>query len=449
MIFNIFLDFFDFIIKLYSMRNKLVIILLYLVSYSLCAETQINGLRVWSSPDNTKAVIDLSNQVDYSLFQLDNPPRVVIDLKNTQLSKQLKLKDNPVIKKLRKGKKDKNTLRLVFDLKDQQNARSFLLKPAQQYGHRLVIQLEDKKKKIQKKTVKQTQNKKDRDIIIAVDAGHGGEDPGASGASGTLEKTITLQIAKKLATIINKEPGMKAVLIRTGDYYVALEKRFKKAREQRADLFVSIHADAFRDPKVHGMSVYILSRKGATSEAAKWLAQSENKSDLVGGIVLEDKDNMLAKVLLDLSQNASMEASLNSAQKVLAALKKIEKPHKNHVERANFVVLRSPDVPSMLIETAYISNPKEEQRLRTKSFQMQLANSIKDGIKQYFYQSPPPNTWIANNIKTTKHTVSSGETLSAIAQSYQVTMREIKKLNNKKSNTILIGEVLVLPKIIP
>jgi len=431
------------------MRNILAIILLCLVSHSLYADTQINGLRVWSSPDNTKAVIDLSNQVDYSLFQLDNPPRVVIDLKNTQLSKQLKLKDNPVIKKLRKGKKDKNTLRLVFDLNDQQNARSFLLKPAQQYGHRLVIQLEDKKKEIQKKTVKQTQNKKDRDIIIAVDAGHGGEDPGASGASGTREKTITLQIAKKLATIINQEPGMKAVLIRTGDYYVALEKRFKKAREQRADLFVSIHADAFRDPKVHGMSVYILSRKGATSEAAKWLAQSENKSDLVGGVVLEDKDNMLAKVLLDLSQNASMEASLKSAQKVLAALKKIEKPHKNHVERANFVVLRSPDVPSMLIETAYISNPKEEQRLKTKSFQLQLAHSIKDGIKQYFYQSPPPNTWIANNIKTTKHTVSSGETLSAIAQSYQVTMNEIKKLNNKKSNTILIGEVLVLPKIIP
>lgn len=431
------------------MRNKLVIILLCLVSHSLCAKTQINGLRVWSSPDNTKAVIDLSDQVEYSLFQLDNPPRVVIDLKNTNLTKQLKVKDNPVIKKLRKGKKDKNTLRLVFDLKNQQNARSFLLKPAQQYGHRLVIQLEHKKKKKKNKTVKQTQNKKDRDIIIAVDAGHGGEDPGASGASGTREKTITLQIAKKLATIINKEPGMKAVLIRTGDYYVALEKRFKKAREQRADLFVSIHADAFRDPKVHGMSVYILSRKGATSEAAKWLAQSENKSDLVGGVVLEDKDNMLAKVLLDLSQNASMEASLKSAQKVLAALKKIEKPHKKHVERANFVVLRSPDVPSMLIETAYISNPKEEQRLRTNSFQMKLAHSIKDGIKQYFYQSPPPNTWIANNIKTTKHTVSSGETLSAIAQSYQVTMREIKKLNNKKTNSILIGEVLVLPKILP
>ena len=242
---------------------------------------------------------------------------------------------------------------------------------------------------------------------------------------------------------------MKAVLIREGDYYVALRKRFKKAREKRADLFVSIHADAFRDPKVHGMSVYILSKKGATSEAAKWLAQSENNSDLVGGVVLEDKDNVLAKVLLDLSQNASMEASFKAAKKVLTALKLIEKPHKKNVERASFVVLKSPDVPSMLIETAYISNPKEEKRLKTKKFQMKLANAIKDGIKQYFYQSPPPNTWIANHIKTEKHTVAKGETLGGIAQAYKVSMHELKRLNNKSSNTIRVGEVLVLPSIIP
>ena len=252
-----------------------------------------------------------------------------------------------------------------------------------------------------------------------------------------------------MVTVIDKEPGMKAVLIRTGDYYLALQKRYKKAREKQADLFVSIHADAFTDPKVHGMSVYILSKRGATSEAAKWLAQSENNSDLVGGVVLEDKDNVLAKVLLDLSQNASMEASLNSAKKVLESLKKIEKPHKKYVERANFVVLRSPDVPSMLIETAYISNPKEEKRLKTKEFQQKLASAIKDGIKAYFYQSPPPNTWIANHVKSTKHTVASGDTLGAIAQAYKVSMQDLKKINNKKSNNILIGEVLILPRITP
>jgi N-acetylmuramoyl-L-alanine amidase len=429
------------------MKITLTIIFVCLFSQNVFASTEVKGLRVWTSPDNTKAVIDLSDQVDYKLFQLNNPPRVVVDLKNTHLNKKLRLKNNPIIKQIRNGKKDSHTLRLVFDLSADKKAKSFLLKPAQKYGHRLVIQLDDKKAK--KKTIKQIQNIKDREIIVAVDAGHGGEDPGASGAKGTKEKVITLQIAKKLAKSINNEPGMKAVLIRKGDYYVALRKRFKKAREQQADLFVSIHADAFTDPKVHGMSVYILSKRGATSEAAQWLAQSENSSDLVGGVVLEDKDNMLAKVLLDLSQNAAMEASLKSAQKVLAALKKIEKPHKKQVERASFVVLKSPDVPSMLIETAYISNPSEEKRLNTREFQQKLANSITSGIKQYFYQSPPPNTWIANHVKTLKHTVASGETLGGIAQSYKVSMQALKSLNNKNNNTILVGEVLVLPRTLP
>ncbi len=429
------------------MKLKIVILFSLVFTLSALATTQVKGLRVWTSPEDTKAVIDLSEQVDYKLFQLENPPRVVVDIENTKITKKFNLKNNSVIRKIRHGKKGKTTLRLVFDLTSQQSAKSFLLKPAKQYGHRLVIQLS--KPKAKKKRVAQKHKNKDRDIIIAIDAGHGGEDPGASGASGTKEKTVTLQIAKRLAQAIDKEKGMKAVLIREGDYYIALRKRFKKAREERADLFVSIHADAFHDPKVHGMSVYILSKKGATSEAAKWLAQSENNSDLVGGVVLEDKDNVLAKVLLDLSQNASMEASYKAAKKVLTALKLIEKPHKKNVERASFVVLKSPDVPSMLIETAYISNPNEEKRLKTKTFQQKLANSIKDGIKQYFYSSPPPNTWIANHIRTAKHTVASGETLGAIAQSYKVSMSELKQLNNKISNNIRVGEVLILPKIIP
>ena len=434
------------------MKLKCILIFCCLFSPILLASTKVKGLRVWTSPDNTKAVLDLSAQVDYKLFQLDNPPRIVIDLDNTKLDKKLKLKNNPLIKKIRNGKKDKTTLRLVFDLTKNIKAKSFMLKPAKQYGqsygHRLVIQLDTKHKK-KAKTIHTNKVKKDRDIIIAIDAGHGGEDPGASGAAGTKEKVITLQIAKKLAKAINKEKGMKAVLIRKGDYYIALRKRFKKAREQQADLFVSIHADAFRDSSVHGMSVYILSKKGASSEAAQWLAQSENSSDLVGGVVLEDKDNILAKVLLDLSQNAAMEASYKAAYKVLEALKKIEKPHKKNVEKASFVVLKSPDVPSMLIETAYISNPDEEKRLKTKEFQEKLANTITAGIKQYFYQSPPPNTWIANHIKTLKHTVVKGETLGGIAHSYKVSIKDLKHLNNKVNNTIRIGEVLVLPNITP
>ena len=433
------------------MNIRTIILCSCLLSQIVAASTKVKGLRVWTSPDNTKAVIDLSGQVNYKLFQLSNPPRVVIDLDNTTLEKQLKLKDNPVIKKLRKGKKGKHTLRLVLDLSSEQKARSFLLKPAQQYGHRLVIQLENIKhnSRKQKKTIKQTHNKKDRDIIVAIDAGHGGEDPGASGPNGTKEKNITLQIAKRLAKVIDKEPGMKAILIRKGDYYVAVRKRYKLARKQSADMFISIHADAFHDPKVHGMGVYILSQKGATSEAARWLAQSGNSSDLVGGVVLEDKDNMLAKVLLDLSQNATHEASLKSAKKVLESLKLIEKPHKSYIEKANFGMLKSPDIPSMLVETAFISNPKEEKKLKTKDFQNKLTNAIKNGIKAYFYQSPPPNTWIANHVKTTKHTVASGETLGAIAQSYKVSMTTLKRLNNKTTNRILVGEVLILPKILP
>ncbi len=429
------------------MNIRLIVLCTCLLSQIAVASTKVKDLRVWTSPYNTKAVIDLSDQVNYKLFQLSNPPRVVIDIENTVLDIELTLKDNPVIKKLRNGKKGKNTLRLVLDLSSEQKAKSFLLKPAKQYGHRLVIQLDSPK--IKKKTVRQTHNKKDRDVIIAIDAGHGGEDPGAIGALGTLEKQITLQIAKKLAKLIDKEPGMKAVLIRSGDYYIAVRKRYKLAREHYADLFVSIHADAFTDPKVHGMGVYILSEKGATSEAARWLAQSGNSSDLVGGVVLEDKDNILAKVLLDLSQNATHEASLKSAKKVLESLRLIEKPHKNYVGKANFGMLKSPDIPSMLVETAFISNPKEEKKLKTKDFQKRLTNAIKNGIKAYFYQSPPPNTWIANHVKTTKHTVSSGETLGAIAQSYKISMNDLKQLNNKTSNRILIGEVLILPKILP
>ncbi|MEZ5496218.1 MAG: N-acetylmuramoyl-L-alanine amidase [Gammaproteobacteria bacterium] len=425
----------------------MITVILISFSTALFASREVKGLRIWSGPDDTKAVLDLSDQVDYKLFQLDNPPRVVVDIEQTSLKNSLSVTSNPVIKNIRNGKKGKNTLRLVFDLNEKQKAKSFLLKPAQQYGHRLVIKLENEQ--VQKKTVQQVLNKKDRDIIVAIDAGHGGEDPGATGASGTYEKVLTLQIANKLAEIINKEKGMKAVMIRDGDYYVALRKRFIKAREAQADLFVSIHADAFTDPKVRGMSVYILSKNGASSEAAQWLAQSENKSDLVGGVVLEDKDNVLAKVLLDLSQNAAMDSSLKAASEVLKSLKKIEAPHKKYVERASFVVLKSPDVPSMLIETAYISNPDEEKRLKTSDFQNKLAEKIKDGIKAYFYQSPPPNTWIANHVTSKKHIVASGDTLSGIAQSYNVTMTDLKKANNKNSNTILVGEVLVLPNTLP
>ncbi len=414
------------------------------------SDARINGLRVWSGPDHTRAVFDLSAPVEYRLFRLDNPPRVVLDLNNTRLQTRLQVNNNADIRSIRHGRQGKHNLRLVFDLKKNQRARSFLLPPNEKYGHRLVVDLSDVKSTQKVKKSAQTTHDKHRDVVIAVDAGHGGEDPGATGASGTREKHITLAIARQLARAINAEPGMKAILIRDGDYYVGLRKRFEKARKHQADLFVSIHADAFYDPKVHGMSVYVLSQKGASSEAAKWLARSENKSDLIGGVKLDDKDALLARVLLDLSQNAAMEASQKVAKEVLTALSKIEKPHKKHVEKANFAVLKSPDVPSILVETAFISNPQEEKRLKNHRFRQQVATAILDGIRNYFYQAPPPDTWIANRVKASKdqpgrHIVARGETLSGIAQKYRLDVHSLRKANKKKNDHIRSGEVLVIP----
>ncbi len=417
---------------------------------STVSKVSVDGLRVWSGPDHTRAVFDLSGQVDYQLFQLDNPPRVVLDVNDADLKTRLKVNNNADIRGIRHGKKGKSTLRLVFDLNRNKRAKSFLLPPNEKYGHRLVVDFSDPKAKQKIKKSAKASASKQRDIIIAVDAGHGGEDPGASGARGSKEKHITLAIARQLAKAINAEVGMKAVLIRDGDYYVGLRQRFEKARAHQADLFVSIHADAFYDPKVHGMSVYVLSQKGATSEAAKWLARSENKADLIGGVKLDGKDTLLARVLLDLSQNAAMEASQKVANEVLSSLSKIEKPHKKHVEKANFAVLKSPDVPSILVETAFISNPQEEKRLKSHSFRQQVAKAILNGIKTYFYQSPPPDTLIASRVKAARnrpnrHIVSRGETLSGIAQKYRLDLRSLRKANKKKTDRIRSGEVLVIP----
>ncbi len=234
-----------------------------------------------------------------------------------------------------------------------------------------------------------------RPLVIAIDAGHGGQDPGARGATGAREKDLTLQIAKELARQVNATPGLKAYLTRDSDFFIPLAQRYQKARAQKADLFVSIHADAFTNPAASGSSVFVLSQRGASSQAAKWLAGQENAADLVGGVKLQDKDNTLASVLLDLSQSATMKASEDMANHVLSGLKRLGKTHKPHVERANFVVLRSPDVPSMLVETAFITNPDEERRLRDPAHQKRLASAILDGVNTYFTRQPPPGTLYA------------------------------------------------------
>jgi N-acetylmuramoyl-L-alanine amidase len=426
--------------------RPVIALILGLFSISALA-AEVNGLRVWTDPDKTRAVLDLSQRTDYQLFTLKNPDRVVIDLQKSTLEDDLDFdaEHAGVINGVRHGNPAKNTLRVVLDLSGGSKLKSFLLDPTADYGYRLVIDLYPEGSG--KSSVRQISDfqKPDRDIVVAIDAGHGGEDPGAVGKKRTREKDVVLAIAKELEKSIDAQPGMSGVLIRSGDYYIPLRDRFEKARKHRADLFVSIHADAFKNSKVGGSSVFVLSRRGASSEYARRIAASENNSDLVGGVTLSDKDDMLASVLLDLSQSATMEASNGIAETVFASLDEMGKTHKNHVERANFMVLKSPDVPSILVETAFISNPSEEKRLKDPAWQKKMARSITGGIQDYFYLSPPPGTWIAANRQPVHHRVVRGDTLGEIASRYKVSLYSIRRANDLKSDTIRVGAELLIP----
>jgi len=287
--------------------------------------------------------------------------------------------------------------------------------------------------------------RKIKPFVVAIDAGHGGKDPGAHGIKGTQEKKVVFAIAKKLAALINKQRGMKAVLVRKGDYYITLRGRMEIARKANADLFISIHADAFKNRKVSGASVFTLSRRGASSEAARWLANHENSVDLVGGVSLDDKDDVLASVLLDLSQTASQDISQLVAKEVLDNFGHIGKLHSHSVQKAGFMVLKSPDIPSILVETAFISNPQEERRLLSGKYQYKMAKAIEKGVVAYARKSR-----LALNRSTTekggKHTISKGETLSGIAHYYGIPLKVLKRLNTiAKSNKIQIGQVLSIP----
>jgi N-acetylmuramoyl-L-alanine amidase len=355
----------------------------------------VRAVRLWAGPDNTRIVLDLSGSAQHSLAVMKDPDRVVLDLPGARLAagangvpagagaiKQVRMASRP------------GALRIVFDLSHSIHAKSFLAKPNDRYGYRLVIDLGGSA--AAELPVKVEHARPDaRDLIIAIDAGHGGEDPGAIGKNGTREKDVVLAIARVLKQRIDAEPGMRAVLTRDGDYFVPLRDRMRRARAQQADLFVSIHADAIRDRSVDGSSVYILSQRGATDEASRWLAERENASDLIGGVSLDDKGDVLASVLLDLSQTASLTASHAAAEYVLHHLYSVGEIRKPQVQEARFMVLKSPDIPSMLVETAYISNPREEQRLRGAAQQSKLAGAIHQGVRAYFYSDPPAGTRIA------------------------------------------------------
>ncbi len=354
----------------------------------------LKDIRLWASPDSTRIVLDVSAPPSYSMFPLAGPDRIVIDLEQTtgDIAALRMPEGTGNVSAVRLGEREGGGLRVVLDVSGAVVPKSFLTPPNETYGHRLVIDLALAEAP---RTVKVAPIDGQRDVVVAIDAGHGGEDPGAVGKAGTREKTVALAVAKRLAERINAEPGMKAVLTRTGDYFVPFRDRIKRARSANADLFVSIHADAFVNREVRGSSVYVLSTRRASSEAARWLADRENAADLIGGVSLDDKPDVLATVLLDLTQNASITASREAAARVLKELDNIGQLKKSDVQHASLIVLTSPDVPSMLVETAFISNPEEEKRLRDPAHQGKLAGAIHAGLRRYFYDNPPPGTRIA------------------------------------------------------
>ncbi|HUQ11781.1 MAG TPA: N-acetylmuramoyl-L-alanine amidase [Steroidobacteraceae bacterium] len=385
------------------------------VSGSLFA-AEVRAVRIAATESGTRVVLDLSAPVKHKAFQLDDPGRVVLDVQHSSLKNKRALPDldklgpEGVVKGARSGKLPNNGLRLVFEVQGRVTIQTSSVAPAGEAGHRLILDI-DGPATLAAKTVAVTPatppepiairpahapSESGRDIIIAVDAGHGGVDPGASGRRGSREKDIVLAVAKLLAARIDQEPGMKAVLTRDGDYFITLQERTRRARKAKADLFVSIHADSIADSSVSGSSVYVLSERGATSEAARWLAASENAADLKGGVALNDKDPVIQGVLLDLSQSASIASSMSAAENVLKSLHRVGEVRKPRVQQAGFVVLKSPDIPSMLVETAFISNREEERKLGLPAHRQKLANAIYDGIEQYFEGNAPEGTRLAS-----------------------------------------------------
>ena len=430
------------------MRNLLTGLCLWLVGQGLAiaAPVDFEDVRFWTAPDHIRVVFDTNGPVQHQLFTLQNPERLVIDVPGARAKSTLNTRDvsADLIKGVRAAMHKPDVLRIVLDLKEGVRPRSFTLKPNKQYGHRLVVDLYNKTETASKTVVKKTvadKNSQLRDLVIAIDAGHGGEDPGAIGRHGTREKDVVYSIARRLAALIKKESGMQAVLIREGDYYIGLRQRIDKARKLNADLFISIHADGFRDRRARGSSVFVLSNRGATSEMARWVAEKENLSDLAGGVSLDDKDGLLAEVLLDLSQTATIEASLEVADNLLGELKGIGKTHKSTVQQAGFVVLKSPDIPSILVETAFISNPQEEKKLRSKQHQQVLARAMLRGIQDYFGKNPPPGTHMVPR----QYVVKRGDTLSDIALQHQISLNRLRGYNDLKNDLVRVGETLRIP----
>lgn len=433
---------------------------------ALAKSNVIKDIYVIDKQESTKIIFDLANSVNYDAFRLKNPNRIVVDLNQARLKTRVPSvkTHHQVIKNLRTAKRKNHAQRFVIDTRGKIDYKTYRLKPNKKFGHRLVVELKGDQPAIARTAAKPVQVKQTRrpstlqkapiidkhashavyrDIVIAIDAGHGGQDPGALGKHGTREKDVVLRIAKRLKRLIDRQPGMRGVLVRKGDQYLPLRKRMIIARDAKADMFISIHADAYKNRRVKGSSVYVLSERGASDEAAKWLAERENAADLVGGVTLGDKDETLAKVLLDLSQTATIEASTRVADDVLKEIRQVAPVHKKSVQHARFVVLKSPDIPSILVETAFISNPREERRLNQNSYQEKLAKAMLKGIKNYFKKNPLPDTLVAQRNQALK--VRPGDTLSDLALQHNVSISSLKRMNNLTSDKLYVGQTLKIP----
>ncbi len=374
------------------------------------AATSILAVRVWPARDYTRVTLEYREPIAFTHQIVKNPERLVVDLEGVEFNSVLQNLPNkisetdPYIRLIRAGRNRPGVVRLVIELKTEIQPQVFMLKPVGEYGHRLVLDLyptvaEDPLLALLEKLEAQPEKGLPqgprqepvvtRMITIVLDPGHGGEDPGAIGRGGSYEKNVTLQMARRLKAKIDAEPNMRSMLTRDGDFFIPLHSRVQKARRVQADLFVSVHADAFIKPTARGSSVFVLSENGASSTAARWLAQRENAADLIGGVNLDVKDPHLARTLLDLSQTATINDSLKLGRAVLGELGGVNALHKPHVEQAGFAVLKAPDIPSILIETAFISNPEEEKRLNDEAYQEKMAEAILRGIKAYLAKNPP------------------------------------------------------------
>ena len=421
---------------------------------------EVVDFRMWRAPDHTRLVLDLSDAVEYSSFLLEDPHRLVVDIKSsfTDLSfNGLDFSDSP-ISGIRSGERNGDSLRIVLDLTSAVEPETFSLAPNSEFGERLVLDLYDKTSSQQSQSANlpetRTGSEARRDIVVAISAGHGGEDPGSIGYDGRIkEKNVTLAISQAIYERLQKLPGYKPVMIREGDYYVELKRRPEIARQNRADLFVAIHADWYRNSRARGVTVYALSGDRADRENSARVAEKENSADLLGGVggdlALRELDDDVALTLVSLQMAWSMEQSLMAGTSILDSLAGVTRIRKTKVQQASLQVLNSPDIPSILIETGYLTNPEEAQRLSNRNFQERMALAIADGVANYFYEAPPDGTLVAwqkaNGVIPTSYTVRRGDTLSEIAEQFSLSVTELKSINGLQANTIQIGQVLELP----